>query len=137
MSNPNLDMKRVDFNFTCGATKGFALDGLVDFTFTPQQDTVVLSDSISTLGTKAVKRYANRSFELSISAQSGSDLDEALERATQQIGLPFIGTLKDERRSNTTIDISFSGGITKPTRQFSADTIEYIIRGNIESESVY
>lgn len=133
----NLDMKQVDFNFTCGTTKGFNLDGLADYTFSPQQETVVLSDAISTQGTKVVKRFASKAVEITISAIVGSNLDDALLRATGIIGAPFIGTLKDERRANSTIDISFNGGIVKPERQFSADTTDYIIRGNLTTDAVY
>ena len=134
---PNLTMVNVDFNFTCGAFRGFNLDGLSNYVYTPSQDTVALSDAISTQGTKVVKRFASKAFELTLSVLVGSDLDSELAKSTMLPGADIIGTLKDERRANSTLDLSFIGGLNKVERDYSADTTDYIIRGNLQTETIY
>lgn len=137
MAAPYITPESVKFMFTSlGIVATDSDEGIINFSFTPNGDTIEIGGELTVNGTPKVIRRLNNSGDLTITAMRGSELDKKLKI----MGLnnsKLVGFFTDMTNEKEVVTYTLSTcGIVKPTLATSVEDITYIIRGHIITKSI-
>lgn len=124
-----LQMKNCTFGGMSGVVPIDNPDGLVDFSLAWAGENVVFSGEPTIQGNRGIKIKNDNGADMTVITLPGSDLEEKMSLASMQ-NAQFAGTFIDQKSSSMTKTYTMKGAVLKNAYSLSADTVEFIIRGN-------